>query len=132
MREPCREPLPAGESPEATSLRNVYSQDAPPASLPPLPRQAHAAPGGRGPSTREESEEFSQALGQSLTGGFRLILWADRQGIPQALGLSIPEWTQQSLGGPIRLSIDERRKAVAELTEGEGLSNRQAADVLGV
>jgi hypothetical protein len=38
----------------------------------------------------------------------------------------------QRLGGYIRLSIEERREAVAELTEGEGLSNRETADVLGV
>jgi hypothetical protein len=38
----------------------------------------------------------------------------------------------QRLGGYIRLSIEERREAVAELTEGEGLSNREAAEVLGI
>jgi ParB family chromosome partitioning protein len=80
---------------------------------------------------REEAEEYTQALEQVFTGGYRFILWADRQGIPKALGLSLPEWVQR-LGGYARLSIEERREAVAELTEGEGLSNRKAAEVLGV
>jgi ParB family chromosome partitioning protein len=80
---------------------------------------------------REEAEQYTQALEQVFTGGYRFILWADRQGIPKALGLSLPEWVQR-LGGYARLSIEERREAVAELTEGEGLSNVQAAEVLGV
>jgi N6-adenosine-specific RNA methylase IME4 len=80
---------------------------------------------------REEAEQYTQALEQVFTGGYRFILWADRRGIPKALGLSLPEWVQR-LGGYARLSIEERREAVGELTEGEGLSNRQAAAVLGV
>jgi ParB family chromosome partitioning protein len=81
---------------------------------------------------REEAEEYTQALGQVLAGGWRLIFHADRQGIPAALGLSTRDWVKQRLGGYVRLSVEERRDAVAELTEGEGLSDRQAADVLGV
>ncbi|KKL67014.1 hypothetical protein LCGC14_2139190, partial [marine sediment metagenome] len=43
------------------------------------------------------------------------------------------EWVRDRLGGYVRLSIEERREAVAELTEGdEGLSNREAATILGV
>jgi phage N-6-adenine-methyltransferase len=80
---------------------------------------------------REEAEEYTQALQQVFTGGYRFILWADRQGIPKALGLSLPEWVQR-IGGYARLSKEERREAVAELTEGEGLSNRKAAEVLGI
>lgn len=41
------------------------------------------------------------------------------------------EWVEERLGGYVRMSIPERREAVAELTS-EGLSNRGAADVLGV
>lgn len=82
--------------------------------------------------SRQEAEEYTQALGQVFGGGWRLVLHAERQGIPKALGLSTREWVEQRLGGYVRLSIEERREAAAELTELEGLSNRQAADVLGV
>lgn len=82
--------------------------------------------------SREEAEEFTQALGQVLGGGWRLIFHAYRQGIPAALGLTTRDWAEQRLGGYIRLPIEERREAVAELTEGEGLSTREAAEVLGV
>jgi len=84
------------------------------------------------PIHSDDAEEYTQSLGQILAGSWRQILWADKQGIPKALGLSTRDWVEQHLGGYIRLSIDERREAVAELTEGEGLSNVQAAAVLGV
>ena len=84
------------------------------------------------PMSREEAEEFTQALGQVMAGGWQLIFHADRQGIPAALDLSTRDWVEQRLGGYIRLSMEERREAVPELIEGEGLSTREAADVLGV
>lgn len=79
-----------------------------------------------------EAEEYTQALGQIFGGGWRLIFHAERQGIPAALGLSTREWVEQRLGGYIRMLIPERREAIAELTDGEGMSNREAAAVLGV
>jgi len=81
---------------------------------------------------RREAEEYSEALGQIFGGGWRLILHAEREGIPQALGMTTRQWVQEKLGGYIRLSIPERREAVLELTEDVGLSLRQAAKVLGV
>jgi phage N-6-adenine-methyltransferase len=81
---------------------------------------------------RAEAEEFTEALGQIFGGGWRLIFHAERQGIPAALGISTRDWVEQRLGGYVRMSIPERREAVAELTEGEGLSNVKAAEVLGV
>jgi N6-adenosine-specific RNA methylase IME4 len=79
-----------------------------------------------------EAEEYTQALSQIFGGGWRLILHADRQGIPSALGMSLGDWVRDRLGGYVRMSIEERRQVVAELTDGEGLSNRQAAEVVGV
>jgi phage N-6-adenine-methyltransferase len=79
----------------------------------------------------EDAEEYTQSLGQIFGGGWRQIEWAQKVGIPQALGLSTREWVTQSLGGYIRLSITERRAAVAELST-KGMSTRQIADVLGV
>jgi N6-adenosine-specific RNA methylase IME4 len=81
--------------------------------------------------SREAAEEFTQAHAQAYGADWRLTLWAVRQGIPEALGLSPREWAE-SVGGYIRLSIPERRDAVAELTEGEGLTNVAAAEILGV
>lgn len=51
--------------------------------------------------------------------------------MPEALGLSTREWVDERLGGYVRLSIPERREAVAELTA-EGMSTRGIADILGV
>lgn len=81
---------------------------------------------------REDAEEYTEALGQVFGGGYRLILHAERQGIPAVLEMSTRDWVEKRLGGYVRMSIAERREAVAELTEGEGLSNVKAADVLGV
>lgn len=80
---------------------------------------------------QKEAEEYTEALGQVVVGGWRLVLQAERLGVPKALGLTTQEWGDR-IGGHVRLSIEERREAVVELTEGEGLSNVQAAAVLGV
>ena len=81
---------------------------------------------------REDAEEYTEALGQIFGASYRLILHAERQGIPAALEMSTQEWVEERLGGYVRMSIPERREAVAELTEGEGLSNVKAAEILGV
>lgn len=78
-----------------------------------------------------EAEEFTQSLSQIFAGSYRQILWAQQQRIPEALGLTTNEWVTERLGGYVRMSIPDRREAVAELTE-EGLSNREQAQVLGV
>lgn len=81
--------------------------------------------------SRDEAEAFTEALAQIHAGGWRLSMQAWRLGVPQALGLNHEQWVQDCLGGYVRLSIPERREAVAELAE-EGLSQREIADVLGV
>lgn len=85
----------------------------------------------------EDAEEYTQALGQVVAGGWRQVALGQRLGVPAALGLTTEEWVEGRLGGYVRLSIPQRREAVAELTApeengGQGLSNRAAADVLGV
>jgi transposase len=80
---------------------------------------------------RDDAEEYTQALGQVVAGGWRQVALGQRLGVPKALGLTTREWVEDRLGGYVRLALPERREAVAELTE-EGLSQRQAADVLGV
>ena len=80
---------------------------------------------------RADAEEYTEALGQVVAGGYRLVAHAQRLGVPKALGLSTPEWVEQRLGGYVRMSIPDRRDAVAELSE-EGMSTREIGDVLGV
>lgn len=81
--------------------------------------------------SREEAEEYTQALGQVVAGGWRQVALGRRLGVPEALGLTTREWVDQRLGGYVRLSIEDRREAVKELTE-DGLTTREAASVLGV
>lgn len=80
---------------------------------------------------REDAEEYTQALGQVVAGGWRQVALGDRLGVPAALGLSTREWVEDRLGGYVRLAIPERRAAAAELAE-EGHSTREIAEVLGV
>jgi hypothetical protein len=85
----------------------------------------------------EDAEEYTQALGQVVAGGWRQVALGQRLGVPEALGISTAEWVERQLGGYVRLSIVERREAVKELTAphedgGQGLTTRQAAEILGV
>ena len=58
-------------------------------------------------------------------------MWADKQGVPAALGLSLEQWVRDRLGGYIRLDAEARRAAVVELRS-EGLPQAKIARVLGV
>jgi len=85
----------------------------------------------------EAAEEFSDALVQVLSGGFRLADWGQAVGIPSVLGLTAEEWAERKLKGPVRLSREERRAAVKYLTDppeemGRDLSLPEAAKALGV
>jgi N6-adenosine-specific RNA methylase IME4 len=80
--------------------------------------------------TPEEAEEYTQSLGQIGGGLWRQILWATRQGVPRALGLSTRQWVTERLGGYVTLAIEERRDIVKQLAIG-GLSQRQIGDVVG-
>ena len=78
-----------------------------------------------------DAEEYTQALGQVVAGGWRQIALGERLGVPMALGMTTREWVDDRLGGYVKLSIPERREAVQELTS-EGMSQRKTAAVLGV
>lgn len=81
---------------------------------------------------KEHAEEYTQSLGQIVSGSWRQIELAERLGVPAALGYADTKaWVQERLGGYVRLSIEERREAVAELKE-QGKSTREIAGVLGV
>lgn len=80
---------------------------------------------------REHAHEFTEALGQVLGGAVRLAEWAPEVGIPEALGLTPQEWAERRLAGAVKLSIPERRAVAPALIE-RGLTQREAAEVLGV
>jgi hypothetical protein len=86
---------------------------------------------------RDAAEEWTDALAQSSDGHVRITVIAMRLGVPDALGLTLGDWQRRVFGGLVRLTGDERmpeaRRLVAPVEEGgEGLSQRQAAAVLGV
>jgi hypothetical protein len=85
---------------------------------------------------KHDAEEYTQSLGQIVSGSWRQVALAQRLGVPQALGLSVEDWVQQRLGGYIRMSIPERREAVKELissNDGEKrLTNQEIGEILGV
>jgi hypothetical protein len=78
-----------------------------------------------------DAEEYTQALGQIVGGSWRQIALGQRLGVPQALGLTTRKWVEERLGGYVHMQLGDRREAVKELN-GEGLSQRQIASVVGV
>jgi hypothetical protein len=80
---------------------------------------------------RADAEEYTQSIGQIVTGSWRQIALAERLGVPQALGMTLEQWVKERIGGYVRLAKQERFEAVLEL-KAEGYSNRQVAGVLGV
>jgi N6-adenosine-specific RNA methylase IME4 len=81
--------------------------------------------------TTDDAEEYTESLGLIGAGMWRQIALAKRLGVPDALGLTTEEWVTQRLGGYIRLSVDDRREAVRNLTA-DGHSTREAGEILGV
>jgi len=79
----------------------------------------------------DEAEEYTQALGQVVAGGWRQISLGQRLGVPQALKLSVDQWVKQRLGGYVKYSVEERQQAVQTLAD-EGHSERSIKRVLGV
>ena len=82
-------------------------------------------------ATREDAEEFSDAIGMIGAGWWRQIALGQRLGVPKALGLTTHEWVRERLGGYLKMAIDERRKAVKELAA-DGHSTRDVAGILGI
>jgi N6-adenosine-specific RNA methylase IME4 len=82
--------------------------------------------------SKEDAEEFTSGLGQIVGGSWKIILQAHKLGVPAALGYdSTKMWVQERLGGYARLSMEDSREAARQLIT-DGLSLRQAGDVLGV
>jgi DNA methylase len=88
--------------------------------------------------TAEEAEDFTQALGSVLTGGYRFIFQGWRLGVPDALNMSVQEWVDKRLGGYIKMAERDRQKAIAEMQAEQErdskkrMSTRELAGVLGV
>jgi ParB family chromosome partitioning protein len=83
--------------------------------------------------TFADAEEFTQSLGQIVAGSWRQIELAHRLGVPKALGFpTTRSWVEDRLGGYVKLSITERIDATKELIKTKKLSQREAADILGV
>lgn len=80
---------------------------------------------------KEDAEEFTQSLGQIVGGSWRQIALAKRLGVPKALGLTTEQWVTERLSGYVRMSVEDRRKAAAELSAA-GESTRAIAETLGV
>jgi hypothetical protein len=77
---------------------------------------------------REDAEELTQAVGQSVSGAWRTIAGLQKLGVPKALGLSDREWVQKRLGGYVKLAVTERYEADDELkAKGHGLRQISAA-----
>src|SRR4029434_5912993 len=81
--------------------------------------------------TKDQAEEYTQALGQVVAGGWRQIALGEALGVPKTLGLTTPQWVEKRLGGYVKLSVQERRTAAQEL-KAEGKSGRAIGRVLGV
>lgn len=79
---------------------------------------------------KEDAEEYTQSLGQIVGGSWRQIALAKRLGVPQALGLTVDKWVNERLSGYVRMSIPDRREAVAELSK-DGHSIREIAEITG-
>jgi len=82
--------------------------------------------------SRMSAEEYTKSLAQIFGGSWRQVLWAEEQGIPAALGLTTEQWVKDRLGGYVRLSIEERNKAIDELLSTSGHSLREIAQIIGV
>jgi DNA-binding NarL/FixJ family response regulator len=79
----------------------------------------------------DDAEEYTQSLGQIVSGSWRQIALAKRLGVPKALNLTTEQWVKERLGGYIKLSVAERQEAVKNLTD-EGQSTREIGEIVGV
>jgi protein gp37 len=79
----------------------------------------------------QDAEEGTDALSQLLTGWWRRVLLDIKNGVPEKLSLTPEEWIKERIGAQVKMAVEERRKAVAEM-KADGLSTRQIALVLGV
>lgn len=80
---------------------------------------------------KSDAEEYTQSLGQIVSGAWRQIALATRLGVPKALGMSTPQWVNSHLGGYVRLNKEDRRLAIEEL-KADGHSLRETGEILGI
>lgn len=81
--------------------------------------------------TPDEAKEYSNSLAKAAAGDYELMDFAiNTLGVPQALGMEPSDWVD-SIGGYIRMTIEDRREAVGELLA-EGRSQTQVATILGI
>lgn len=79
----------------------------------------------------DEAREYSSSLAKAATGDYELMDFAiNTLDVPGALGMEPTDWAD-SIGGYIRMSIEDRREAVEELLA-EGRSRTQIATILGI
>jgi len=78
----------------------------------------------------EDAEEYTQALGQVVAGGWRQIALGQRLGVPKALRLTVDEWVKNRLGGYVKYSVAERKEAVRTLAA-DGFSEREIKGAIG-
>lgn len=82
--------------------------------------------------SKENAEEYSQTLAQHMCADWRQIELADALGIWQALGFkSIGNWVEAYVGGYMKLTVNKRQEAVAEL-KAKGKTQREIAGITGV
>jgi len=79
----------------------------------------------------EDAEEYTQALGLVVAGGWRQIALGKRLGVPDALKLTTEEWVKGRLGGYVKLFGDERTAAVIEL-QAQNFTQREIAEITGL
>jgi N6-adenosine-specific RNA methylase IME4 len=77
-----------------------------------------------------DAEEYTQALGQVVAGGWRQIALGQRLGVPKALGLPVDRWVKQRLGGYVKYSVNERDEAIRTLAV-EGFTAAEIKNAVG-
>jgi N6-adenosine-specific RNA methylase IME4 len=80
--------------------------------------------------TVNDPREYSEAKRMQFSGHWREVAWAEKEGIPKALGLTTKEWVLEYCGGYQKLSRDDRLEAVSNLNS-SGVSQRRMADITG-
>jgi hypothetical protein len=80
----------------------------------------------------EDAEEYTQALGQVVAGGWRQIALGERLGVPKALNMTTRAWVEERLGGYVKFSIGEERKEAVKSLVDDGYSERQIPEILGI
>lgn len=80
----------------------------------------------------EDAQEFTDGIGPIGVGMYKLVAWAHKNGVPQALGYNdTRQWVQERIGGYVKYDVETRRGIVDEL-KGEGHSNVEIGQILGV